>query len=71
MSKLAPVVKGFDCVEMKRRIQEGIYAETQDMDQAELLAYFRRRVGASRFAPFFGLSPKPQSRKRVSKRSGA
>ena len=43
--------KPFDCVEMKRRIQEKIYAETRDLGPQELLDYFRKRVAASRFAP--------------------
>ena len=60
MSKPTPPPKGFDCVEMKRRIQEQIYAETQGMSQEELLAYFHRRVASSRFARFFGLEPKAE-----------
>jgi len=68
MSKPTAPVKGFDCVEMKRRIQERIYAETRGMSQDELLAYFRRRVAASRFARFFGLRPRSEPRKRVSKK---
>jgi hypothetical protein len=70
MGKPTAPAKSFDCVEMKRRIQERIYAETRGMSQDELLAYFRRRVAASRFARFFGLRPKPQQRKRASKRGG-
>jgi len=42
--------KAFDCVEMKRRIQERIDAETRGMDADELLAWFHRRVASSRFA---------------------
>ena len=45
--------KAFDCVEMKRRIQERIYAETRGMDADELLAWFHRRVASSRFAALF------------------
>jgi len=52
--------KAFDCVEMKRCIQEKTYAETQGMGEQELLAYFRRRVASSRFARFFGLEPTPE-----------
>ena len=70
MSKPTAPAKGFDCVEMKRRIQERIYAETRGMGQDELLAYFRRRVAASRFARFFGLTPKPQPPKRARRKSG-
>ena len=45
--------KTFDCVEMKRRLQERIYAETKDLGPEELLEYFHRRVAATRFARFF------------------
>jgi hypothetical protein len=34
--------KGFDCVEMKNEIQAKIYADTKDMSNEELLAYFNR-----------------------------
>jgi hypothetical protein len=44
----------FDCVQMKRRIQERIYAETRNMGPDELLEYFRRRIAASRFASIIG-----------------
>lgn len=70
MNKPTAPVKSFDCVQMKRRIQEKIYAETRGMGQHELLAYFRRRVAASRFARFFGLRPEPQQRKRTGTQSG-
>lgn len=70
MNKAPAPEKSFDCVEMKRRIQERIYAETRGMDQEELLGYFRRRVAASRFAPFFGLRPDSESAKRGRKKSG-
>jgi len=33
--------KAFDCVEMKRRIQEEIYRETHRLSRAEEIAYFR------------------------------
>jgi len=59
MSTPTTPLKGFDCVEMKRRIQEKIYAETKGMNPEELLAYFRQRVAASRFAHFFGLEAAP------------
>jgi len=42
--------KPFDCVAMKRRIQERIYAETRGFGPRELLKYFRTRVASSRFA---------------------
>jgi len=70
MSKPTAPSRGFDCVEMKRRIQARICAETRGMSQDELLAYFRRRVAASRFAPFFGLASKTGRAKRVTRRSG-
>jgi hypothetical protein len=44
--------KEFDCVEMKRRIQEKIYEETKDMTNEELIEYFHKRIANSRFAPF-------------------
>jgi hypothetical protein len=44
--------KDFDCVEMKRRIQEQIYSETKGMTHEELLEYFRQRIANSRFAAF-------------------
>ncbi len=45
--------KGFDCVEMKRRIQEKIYAETKDMSREEFVAYMRRRVEEGPFGHLF------------------
>lgn len=42
--------KKFDCVEMKRRIQEKIYEETKDLSREELVAYFRKRVEEGPFA---------------------
>jgi len=44
--------KEFDCVKMKRQIQEKIFEETKDMTHQELLDYFRKRIANSRFAPF-------------------
>ena len=35
--------KTFDCVRMKNDIHAKIYAETKDMNTAELLAYFNRQ----------------------------
>jgi len=49
--------KAFDCVEMKRRIQEHIHAEPRGMDADELLAWFHRRVASSRFAALFSEQP--------------
>jgi hypothetical protein len=42
--------KTFDCVEMKRGIQERIYEETQGMDARALVTYFRERVEQGPFA---------------------
>jgi len=42
--------KPFDCVEMKRRIQERIFEETKGMGPEELAEYFRRRVREGPFA---------------------
>lgn len=44
--------KAFDCVEMKRRIQETIYEETKSMNNQEFAAHMRKRIAASRFASF-------------------
>ena len=49
--------KALDCVEMKRRIQEEIYAQTRGMAPDELLAWFHRRVASSRFAALFREQP--------------
>lgn len=42
----------FDCVDMKRHIQEEIYEETRGMKPDEFLAYIHRQVQESRFAMF-------------------
>ena len=44
--------KSFDCVEMKRRIQERMYAETKDMNHQQFAEHIRKRIAASRFASF-------------------
>jgi len=44
--------KAFDCIEMKRRIQEKIYEETKGMNHQEFSAHMRKRIAASRFASF-------------------
>ena len=41
--------KTFDCVEMKRRIQEKIYEETKNMSREEYLAFVRRQVDEGPF----------------------
>ena len=51
--------KAFDCVAMKRRIQERIDAETRGMDPDELVACFRRRVATSEFAAVFSEDAPP------------
>ena len=38
--------KKFDCVEMKKHAQEGIYAEIKGMSAAEELAYWKRQEQA-------------------------
>ena len=48
-----PTAEKFDCVEMKRRIQEKIYEETRGMKPDEFLAYIHKQVQESRFAAFF------------------
>jgi hypothetical protein len=45
--------KDFDTLEMKKRIQLGIYENTKNMTDEQLMAYFRDRVQASRFSKFF------------------
>jgi len=44
--------KEFDCVDMKRRIQEKIREETKGMDGREFAQHVHKRIEASRFAPF-------------------
>ncbi len=36
--------KTFDCIEMKRRAQERIYAETKDLSPQEEIEYYRKRA---------------------------
>lgn len=42
-------IKTFDCVEMKRRIQEKIYQKTKDMSREEYLAFIRKQVDEGPF----------------------
>jgi len=56
--------KAFDCVEMKRRIQEQIYEETKNMTHEELLEYFHNRIANSRFASFLQQSESQQKIKK-------
>ncbi len=44
--------KDFDCVEMKRKLQEQLYEETKGMTPVEYGAYIRGRIANSRFASF-------------------
>ena len=44
--------KTFDCVEMKRRIQEKIYEETKGMNHEEFTAYMHKRIADGPFADF-------------------
>lgn len=42
--------KTFDCVEMKRKIQEKIHEETKDLSREELIDYFHRHAQTGPFA---------------------
>ena len=44
--------KKFDCLKMKRDIQERMYRETYAMNPDEYKAYIRNRIATSRFASF-------------------
>ena len=44
--------KDFDCIEMKRQLQERIYQETKGMRLEELQAYIRECISNSHFADF-------------------
>lgn len=44
--------KSFDCVEMKRRIQEKVYNDTCHMNAEETIEYFHKKIAGSRFASF-------------------
>jgi hypothetical protein len=52
--------KAFDCVEMKRAIQERIYEETKGMEPREVAEYFRRRAEQGPFADLWR-RPRPQT----------
>ena len=45
-------IKTFDCIEMKRRIQEKIYEDTKGMTRVEAREYMRQRIANSQFASF-------------------
>jgi chemotaxis regulatin CheY-phosphate phosphatase CheZ len=44
--------RGFDCVDMKRRIQEKIREDTKDMNARQFAQYMHKRIETSRFASF-------------------
>ena len=47
--------KKFDCVAMKRALQEKIYEETKGMSSKERLEYTHEKIAGSRFAFFLNL----------------
>ena len=53
--------KRFDCVEMKRRIQEWIYEETKGMSVEEIVAYYHDSVETGPFADLWKLSARQSS----------
>ncbi len=53
--------KTFDCVEMKRKIQEKIHKETKGLSRSELIDYFHRHAQTG---PFAELWRKPGKRAR-------
>jgi hypothetical protein len=60
--------KPFDCVQMKRKIQERIYEETKDLSREELIAYFHRHAQTGPFArlwkrPGKGVRPTTSTRR--------
>ncbi|OHB78470.1 MAG: hypothetical protein A2Z25_21230 [Planctomycetes bacterium RBG_16_55_9] len=50
--------KTFDCIEMKRKIQEKIYEDTKNFSREELIAYFRHHAQTGPFAQLWKKSPK-------------
>jgi len=42
-------IKKFDCIDMKRNIQENIYEETRHMSREEYLAFIRKQVDEGPF----------------------
>ena len=50
--------KTFDCVEMKREIQERIHQETKDLSREELIDYFRRHAETGPFAELWKKAPR-------------
>jgi hypothetical protein len=53
--------KAFDCVEMKRKAQEKIYAETKCLNREQLVDYFHREVETGPFAHLWKRSQKTRS----------
>ena len=62
--------KAFDCVQMKRRIQEKVYEETKDMTPQERIAYLRRRVEEGPFAQLWREGLARQAEKQASAARG-
>ena len=50
--------RAFDCVEMKRKIQEKIYEETKRLSREELIAYLHRHAETGPFAQLWKKLPK-------------
>jgi len=44
--------KTFDCIEMKRRIQQRLYEETKNMNHQQFADHIQERIAKSRFASF-------------------
>lgn len=57
-----PNTKTFDCIKMKREIQERLYKETHDMNVLEFREHLRKRIAKSRFSSFLehGNQAKPR-----------
>jgi hypothetical protein len=49
MRKIIRKTKKFDCIEMKRNIQDKIYDETKNMSKEEYLAFIRKQVDEGPF----------------------
>ncbi|MBI2421715.1 MAG: hypothetical protein HYV27_02715 [Candidatus Hydrogenedentes bacterium] len=47
-----PKPKQFDCIEMKRRIQEQLFDETKEMSHLDFAEHIRQRIEGSRFSSF-------------------
>jgi hypothetical protein len=62
--------KPFDCVEMKRKIQEKIHEETKDLNRAELIDYFHRHAQTGPFAELWK-KPSKKVRRTTARRTKA